>query len=91
MGPWMMTNYDAADASTIIRLNGAVVDDFKTANMIFSAVDYITEITRYATIHPGDVMWLGTDGMPRAIVPGDMVEVEITGLGTLRNSVVAEA
>ena len=58
MGPWMMTNYDAADASTIIRLNGAVVDDFKTANMIFSAADYITEITKYATIHPGDVMWM---------------------------------
>ena len=90
MGPWMMTGFDPGNARTIIRLNGEVADDFATANMVFDAVDFIVEITRYATIHPGDVMWMGTDGMPKAMVPGDTVEIEITGLGTLRNPVVAE-
>ena len=90
MGPWMVTGFDPAEARTIIRLNGEVTDDFATGNMIFDAVDYIVEMSKYVTIHPGDVMWLGTDGLPRAMKPGDTVEIEITGIGVLGNPVVAE-
>ncbi len=90
MGPWMVTDLDLDAARTIIRLNGEVADDFATGNMIFDTVDYIVEMTKYVTLHPGDVMWLGTDGMPRAMKPGDRVEIEITGIGTLVNDVVAE-
>ncbi len=90
MGPWMVTDFDADAARTIIRLNGEETDNFATSNMIFSAADFIVEVSKYATIHPGDVMWMGTDGMPRAMKPGDRVEVEITGIGVLRNDVVAE-
>ena len=39
-------------------------------------------MTRYITLHPGDVLWMGTDGMSPDLVPGDVVEVEITGVGT---------
>ncbi len=91
MGPWMVTDFDADAARTIVRLNGEVADDFATTNMIFSVADFIVEVSKYATIHPGDVMWMGTDGMPRAMKPGDKVEIEITGIGVLRNDVVAEA
>jgi len=86
----MVTDFDADAARTIIRLNGEETDNFATSNMIFSAADFIVEVSKYATIHPGDVMWMGTDGMPRAMKPGDRVEVEITGIGVLRNDVVAE-
>jgi 2-keto-4-pentenoate hydratase/2-oxohepta-3-ene-1,7-dioic acid hydratase in catechol pathway len=89
MGPWIVTDLDLDAARTIIRLNGEVVDDFVTNDMIFDTVDYIVEMTKYLTIHPGDVMWMGTDGMPKAMTPGDMCEVEITGIGVLRNPVVA--
>jgi len=46
-------------------------------------------MSRYLTLYPGDVIWMGTDGQSPRIQAGDVVEVEITGLGTLRNPFVA--
>jgi 2-keto-4-pentenoate hydratase/2-oxohepta-3-ene-1,7-dioic acid hydratase in catechol pathway len=89
MGPWIVTGLDPDDMETIIRLNGRETDRFKTNDMIFSTADYIAEVSKYCTIEPGDVMWMGTDGMPQNMKPGDTVEIEITGIGTLRNGVVA--
>ena len=89
MGPWIVTDADPAAMETIIRLNGKQTDRFKTNNMIFDAADYIYEVSKYCTIEPGDVMWMGTDGVPENMKPGDTVEIEITGIGTLRNKVVA--
>ena len=91
MGPWIVTDLDPRDMTTNIRLNGELVDSFATGDMIFDAATYIAEVSKYITIQPGDVMWLGTDGLPRDMKPGDTVEVEITGIGVLRNRVVAEA
>jgi 2-keto-4-pentenoate hydratase/2-oxohepta-3-ene-1,7-dioic acid hydratase in catechol pathway len=48
-------------------------------------------VTKYNTIYPGDVMWLGTDGVPENIKHGDTVHIEITGIGTLSNPVVRES
>jgi 2-keto-4-pentenoate hydratase/2-oxohepta-3-ene-1,7-dioic acid hydratase in catechol pathway len=75
---------------TTIRVNGKVTEAFKTNNMIFDAATYISTVSKYCTIYPGDVMWMGTDGVPANIDVGDIVEIEITGIGTLRNKVVAE-
>ena len=74
---------------TVIRLNGKEIDRFATNNMIFDTATYIAEVSKYCTIEPGDVMWMGTDGIPANMKPGDMVEIEITGIGVLRNKVVA--
>ena len=90
MGPWIVTDVDLDRMRTIVRVNGRVVEDFKTADMIFSAQTFIHEVTKYNTIYPGDVMWLGTDGVPENIKHGDTVEVEITGIGVLSNPVVRE-
>jgi len=89
MGPWIVTGLDPNDMRTTIRVNGQVTDDFATNNMIFDAATYIAEVSKYCTIEPGDVMWMGTDGVPQNIKPGDTVEIEITGIGVLRNQVVA--
>lgn len=89
MGPWIVTGLNPDSMETIIRLNGKETDRFKTNNMIFDTAAYIAEVTKYCTIEPGDVMWMGTDGMPQNMKPGDEVEIEITGIGTLRNRVVA--
>lgn len=91
MGPWIVTDADLDAMQTTIRINGQVTETFKTNNMIFDAPTYISTVSKYCTIYPGDVMWMGTDGVPANIKPGDSVEIEITGIGTLRNPVVAES
>jgi 2-keto-4-pentenoate hydratase/2-oxohepta-3-ene-1,7-dioic acid hydratase in catechol pathway len=90
MGPWIVTGLDSKDMQTTIRLNGEVTETFATGNMIFDAATYISEVSKYCTISPGDVMWMGTDGVPQNMKPGDTVEIEISGIGVLRNRVVAE-
>jgi 2-keto-4-pentenoate hydratase/2-oxohepta-3-ene-1,7-dioic acid hydratase in catechol pathway len=89
MGPWIATEADPMDATTTIRVNGRAVVSFATGDMIFDAVDFIVAITRYSTMQPGDVLWLGSDGTAE-IAPGDTVEIHVTGIGTLRNHVVPE-
>jgi 2-keto-4-pentenoate hydratase/2-oxohepta-3-ene-1,7-dioic acid hydratase in catechol pathway len=90
MGPWIVTGLDPSDMTTTVRLNGVVTDEFATGNMIFDVATYVSELTRYVTIEAGDVMWMGTDGLPSNMKVGDTVEVEISGIGVLRNRVVAE-
>jgi hypothetical protein len=53
-------------------------------------VSGIHEMSQTATLHPGDVLWMGTQGADGDMVPGDVIEVEISGIGTLRNYVAAE-
>jgi 2-keto-4-pentenoate hydratase/2-oxohepta-3-ene-1,7-dioic acid hydratase in catechol pathway len=89
MGPWIVTGLNPKNMRTIIRLNGKVNDEFNTGDMIFDVPTFIAEITKYVTIEAGDVMWMGTDGLPSNMKVGDTVEIEITGIGTLRNRVVA--
>jgi len=90
MGPWIVTGVDYRTMTTVIRLNGNEVDRFKTSNMIHDVEQYIAEISRYCTLYPGDVVWMGTDGSPRNMKPGDVCEVDISGVGVLRNRIVAE-
>ena len=91
MGPWIETDLDLEAALTRVRVNGRQVIEFETNRMIFGVVDYLVEITRYITLHPGDVLWMGTEGHADPIRAGDTVDVEITGIGTLSNPVVAGA
>lgn len=90
MGPWIVTDLDYRKMTTVIRLNGEEVDRFATGNMIHDVETYIATVSRYCTFYPGDVVWMGTDGSPRNMKPGDVCEVEINGIGTLRNPIVAE-
>jgi 2-keto-4-pentenoate hydratase/2-oxohepta-3-ene-1,7-dioic acid hydratase in catechol pathway len=89
MGPWIETEADLDAMQTTIRLNDKVTESFKTNNMIFDAPTYISEVSKYCTIHPGDVMWMGTDGVPSNMKVGDVCEIEITGIGALRNPIAA--
>ena len=86
-----MTDVELEGMRTRVRVNDRVVEDFETNDMIFSAARFISEVSRYNTIYPGDVMWLGTDGVPENIKHGDTVSIEITGIGTLSNPVVRES
>ena len=90
MGPWIETDVDLDKLQTIVRLNERVVSDFPTNNMIFGVAHYISAMTRYLTLYPGDMLWMGTDGATENMKPGDVVEIEISGIGKLSNPVVAE-
>jgi len=90
MGPWIETDADLDAMETIVRVNGKEDLRFKTNDMIFGIAHYIAEMTKYLTLYPGDVIWMGTDGTSPDLVGGDVVEVELTGIGVLRNPFVKE-
>src|SRR5947199_2624806 len=90
MGPWIETDFDLDAAQTIIRVNGGERFRFKTDSMIFGPAAFISRMSQYLTLYPGDVVWMGTEGAPENLKHGDTVEIEITGIGTLRNPVVRE-
>ena len=89
MGPWIETDVDLDQLETRVFLNGRETTRFHTNAMLFGVATYIATITRYLTLYPGDVIWMGTDGTSPDLKPGDVVEVDISGIGTLRNSFVA--
>ncbi len=90
MGPWIETDVKLDDLVTTVRLNGAQVSQFKTNSMIFGVARFIAEITKYMTMHPGDVLWMGAEAPTLDMRAGDHVEVEISGIGVLRNPIVRE-
>ena len=90
MGPWIETDFDLDAAWTTVRVNGEVADHFKTNNMLFGPATFISRMSQYLTLYPGDVVWMGTEGAPENLKHGDTVEIEITGIGTLSNPVVRE-
>lgn len=90
MGPWIETDVDLDAMETTVRLNGQVSNHFKTNDMVFNIPQFIAEMTKYFTLWPGDVIWMGTDGASPDLKAGDVVEIDITGIGTLRNKFVAE-
>ena len=90
MGPWIETDVDLDRMETIIKVNGKETGRFRTNDMIFGIVPFIVELTKYFTLWPGDVIWMGTDGASPDLKAGDVVEIDITGIGTLRNKFVAE-
>jgi 2-keto-4-pentenoate hydratase/2-oxohepta-3-ene-1,7-dioic acid hydratase in catechol pathway len=90
MGPWIVTGLDYRKMRTVVKLDGKVVEDFATGDMIFSVEDFIERMTKYVTLYPGDVIWMGTDGVPENMRPGQTCEIEITGVGKLINPIVLD-
>ncbi|WP_051237649.1 fumarylacetoacetate hydrolase family protein [Ottowia thiooxydans] len=88
MGPWIETQFDPSGAKTSIRLNGALQHEFDTEAMIFGVSHFISRMSRYLTLWPGDVIWMGTDGTSPDLQHGDVVDISISGLGSLRNRII---
>ena len=89
MGPVLVTNVDYTKLKLIGRHNGQVVQETTTDLLIFDIDNIVSYTSRYITLEPGDVIFTGTPGTTHAMKPGDTFEVEIVGVGTLRNKVVA--
>lgn len=73
----------------ITRLNGEVVQKTRTSKMLNGTHRIISYISQYITLEPGDVIYTGTSGTTSSISTGDIVEVQIEGIGTLKNPVRA--
>jgi 2-keto-4-pentenoate hydratase/2-oxohepta-3-ene-1,7-dioic acid hydratase in catechol pathway len=91
LGPVIVTGLDYSNLLLTTRLNGAIVQQQSTSDLIFDIPAVIGFISRYVTLVPGDVVYTGTPGNTQRMEPGDVVEVEIEGIGILRNPVVATA
>lgn len=98
-GPWLVTPDELPAGARGIRirtrLNGQTVQDGSTSDMVFDVADLISILSRTMTLEPGDVLVTGTPsgvGMARKpplfMKPGDICEVEIEGIGILRNPVI---
>jgi 2-keto-4-pentenoate hydratase/2-oxohepta-3-ene-1,7-dioic acid hydratase in catechol pathway len=99
LGPWMVTPGEVGRGPLriITRVNGEVRQDDTSDHMIFSIAFQISYISTFCTLEPGDIILTGTPtgagarfDPPRYLVPGDIVEVEVPGIGTLRNRVIDE-
>jgi 2-keto-4-pentenoate hydratase/2-oxohepta-3-ene-1,7-dioic acid hydratase in catechol pathway len=89
LGPWVETVLDPGDLRLITRVNGEVKQDARTSLMIHDVPAQIAFISAIMTLLPGDVILTGTPAGVGPIVAGDTVSVEIDGIGTLANPVVA--
>jgi len=71
------------------RVNGAVVQKQFVSDLLFDCEAIVAFVSRYVTLTPGDVIYTGTPGSTKAMKSGDVAEVEIDGIGILRNPVKA--
>jgi 2-keto-4-pentenoate hydratase/2-oxohepta-3-ene-1,7-dioic acid hydratase in catechol pathway len=90
MGPWIVTGLDPDALRVTIRLNGREMFTYAVKDAIFGVRQFISRMSQYLTLYPGDVLWMGTDGATENMKDGDVVEVEVPGIGVLRNPVVRE-
>ena len=89
LGPWVETLLDPTDVRIETRLNGEIRQAAQTSDMVFGVATLVEHITTFMTLLPGDVILTGTPEGVGKLAAGDIVEVEVEGVGTLRNSVVA--
>jgi len=96
MGPWIVTAdaFDPADVRVTCRVNGQTKQDSRTKYMYFKIPRIIAELSAGMTLEPGDVISTGTPAgvgyartPPEFLRPGDLLETEVEGIGTLRNSI----
>ena len=101
MGPWIETDIaglNVEDLRLETRVNGDLRQSDTTANMAFPFRRIVEYVSTFCTLHPGDLIATGTPtgsgarfDPPRWLKPGDVVEVEVAGVGCLRNTVAADA
>jgi 5-oxopent-3-ene-1,2,5-tricarboxylate decarboxylase / 2-hydroxyhepta-2,4-diene-1,7-dioate isomerase len=88
VGPGLVEGWDFHNKSIRTLVNGQVRQDGDTAEMKWDMHYLVADIARTITLQPGDILLSGTPAISRTVYPGDVVEVEVEGLGTLRNHIV---
>ena len=88
LGPCIVTDLDVADLALTTRLNGTVVQQGRTSQLVHDVPSLVAHISAAFTLLPGDVILTGTPAGVGPMQPGDAVEVEIEGIGVLANTLV---
>ena len=88
IGPWVTDEVEPGALKLVTRLNGKTVQRGDTADFITMVPQLIAFITASMTLEPGDVVATGTPAGVGPMIPGDVVEVEIEGIGILKNQVI---
>jgi 5-oxopent-3-ene-1,2,5-tricarboxylate decarboxylase/2-hydroxyhepta-2,4-diene-1,7-dioate isomerase len=88
IGPGLVTGWDFRDKMIRTYVNGQVVQEDSTANMEWDMHYLVADIARTITLEPGDVLLSGTPANSRPVQPGDVVNVDVEGLGRLSNTIV---
>ncbi len=91
IGPRLVSGLDPADLRIQTRINGEIRQDSRTSDLIFDVPTLIAFVSEYMTLEPGDVISTGTPAGVGNMSVGDVCEVEIEGIGVLRNPVVERA
>ncbi len=89
LGPAIATGLDYGNLLLQTRLNGQVVQKQVTSDLLFDCPAIVSWISKFVTLEQGDLLYTGTPGSTKKMSPGDSVEVEIAGIGVLRNPVSA--
>jgi len=89
VGPVIARGLDHNDLLLQTRVNGEVRQSERTGDLLFDVETIVSYVSRYVTLQPGDIIFTGTPGSTQALQPGDVVEVELEGVGVLRNPLVA--
>jgi 2-keto-4-pentenoate hydratase/2-oxohepta-3-ene-1,7-dioic acid hydratase in catechol pathway len=90
IGPFIVSDLDPGNVRLIGRINGKITQEQSTSDLVYDVPRIIEFVSSVLTLEPGDVIMTGTPGSPGDIHPGDTVEVEVEGVGVLRNPVTAE-
>ena len=88
LGPAIVSGLDYKDLLVQSRLNGEVMQSQRTRDHIHDIDAIVSHISQTVTLVPGDLIYTGTPGTTSAMVPGDVIEIEVEGVGVLRNQVV---
>ena len=88
LGPMIVAGLKYDDLLLQTRVNGEVLQSQRTKDLVFDVPTIVSYISRYVTLEPGDVIYTGTPGTTKAMKPGDVVEIEIEGIGVLRYKIV---
>jgi len=88
-GPVIVSGLNYDDLLLQLRLNGEVKQRQRTSDMIHNVSRIVSWISQHVTLEPGDLIYTGTAGTTSSLNPGDVVEVELEGVGVLRNGVEA--
>jgi 2-keto-4-pentenoate hydratase/2-oxohepta-3-ene-1,7-dioic acid hydratase in catechol pathway len=89
LGPCIVKGLDYGKLMLETRLNGKSVQKQNTSDLLFDCPTIVSYISQFVTLTPGDVVYTGTPGATSKMTPGDVVEVEIEGVGVLRNNITA--
>ena len=87
LGPAGVRGLNPDDLLLQTRVNGEVRQSQRTSDLFFDSSDIISYVTQFVTLEPGDVIYTGTPGATQAMQPGDVVEIELEGVGILRNTI----